>query len=171
MADVYVVGAFMEADSAAQGIKRLIDANFPVADIDVMTGVPYPPEVWGLPEPKSNLRKLAAIFWVVGAICGFTLTSGTAWLYPLPTAGKAIVTLPAYGIITYEFAMLFGMFASAIGMLFETGLPTMKKLPYHSKVTEGWPAVTVRCPDGRNVEGAEGMLKTAGAQDVVRHAM
>ncbi|MBU6429904.1 MAG: DUF3341 domain-containing protein [Cyanobacteria bacterium REEB65] len=170
MADVYVIGAFKEADTAAQGIKKLLDANFPTGDIDVLTGVPYPPEVWGLPAPKSNLRKIAAIFWILGACSGFTLTSGTGWLFPLPTAAKAIISVPAYGIITYEFAMLFGMFGTAIFTLIETRLPNLKKLPYHNKVTEGWPAVTVRCPDGRNVDSAESLLKTAGAQEVLRHA-
>ncbi len=171
MADVYVVATFPEVDTAADGIKRLLDAHFAARNIDVLTGVPYPPETWGLPALKSNIRKIAALFFAIGAACGFTVAAGTGWLYPLPTGAKAIITLPAYGIITYEFATIFGVFAAAIGTLAETRLPTMKSLPYHPKVSEGWPTVTVRCPDSQNIDNAESLLRLAGAQDVLRHAI
>ncbi len=171
MADVYVVAAFCEVDAAADGIKRLLAADFPARNIDVLTGVPYPPEIWGLPAPRSNIRKIAALFFVIGAACGFTVASGTGWLYPLPTGAKAIISLPAYGIITYEFATIFGVFAAAIATLLEARLPTMKNLPYHPRVSEGWPTVTVRCADSQNIDGAESLLRLAGAQDVLRHAV
>lgn len=170
MADVFVLGLYKGVDSAAQGIQGLLKANFAARDIDVLTGVPYPDEVWGLPEQHSNLRKFAAIFWVWGAIVGFTIAAGTAWLYQLPTAAKPIVSLTTIGVIVYEFAMLHAMFATAIGTLAETGLPDFSKKPYHPKVTEGWPAVIARCRDGRNIEEASLALQAAGAEEVIRNA-
>lgn len=170
MADVTVLGIFREVDNAAQGVQNALKANFAPRDIDVMTGVPYPDEVWGLPELKSNLRKIAPVFWITGFLTGCVLALGSAWLYPLPTGGKPIMSLPTSAIIVYELSMLFGVFSSVFGSLWEMGLPNYSKRPYHHKVTEGWPAVTVFCKDGQNVEGAENALKAAGAEEVVRHA-
>jgi len=169
MANVTVLGIYREVDTAAQGIQNALKANFAPRDIDVITGVPYPDEVWGLPELKSNLRKIAPTFWVIGFLVGLLLAAGSAWLYPLPTGGKPIISLPTSAIIIYEMAMLFGIFSSVFGALIEMGLPDMGKKPYHLKVTEGWPAVTVFCKDGQNVDGAEAALKAAGAEEIVRH--
>lgn len=170
MAHVTVLGIFREVDNAAHGVQNALKANFAPRDIDVITGVPYPDEVWGLPEQKSNLRKIAPVFWITGFIVGLLLSLGTAWLYPLPTGGKPIMSLPTSAIIVYEMSMLFGVFASVFGSLKEMGLPDYSKKAYHHKVTEGWPAVTVFCKDGQNVEGAENALKTAGAEEIVHHS-
>jgi hypothetical protein len=170
MADVTVLGVFKEVDTAAEGVQNVLKANFAARDIDVLTGVPYPSEVWGLPRLKSNLQKIAPVFWIIGFCTANLLTLGSQFLYPLPTGGKAIGTLATNAIIVYELSMLFGIFSSAIATLAESGLPNFKKLPYHNKVTEGWPAVTVLCRNGANVEGAEAALKNAGAEEVVRHA-
>jgi len=170
MADVTVLGVFKEVDTAAAGVQNALKANFTPRDIDVLTGVPYPNEVWGLPRMKSNLTKIAPVFWIVGFCIGNLMTLGSQFLYPLPTGGKSIGTLATNAVIVYELSMLFGIFASAIATLVESGLPNFKKLPYHTKVTEGWPAVTVLCRDGANVEGAEAALKDAGAEEVVRHS-
>ncbi|MBM3267527.1 MAG: DUF3341 domain-containing protein [Candidatus Sericytochromatia bacterium] len=170
MADVTVLGVFREVDNAAQGVQNALKANFTPREIDVITAVPYPDEVWGLPAQRTNLRKIAAMFWVIGFSTGTLLAGGSAWLYPLPTGGKPIFSLPTSAIIIYELAMLFGIFASAIGTLWESGLPNFNKLPYHSKVTEGWPAVTVLCRGGANVDNAENALKSAGADEIVRHS-
>lgn len=170
MADVTVLGIFREVDNAAHGVQNALKANFTPRDIDVITGVPYPDEVWGLPELKSNLRKIAPVFWIIGFLVGTLLSLGSAWLYPLPTGGKPIMSLPTSAIIIYELSMLFGIFASVFGSMWEMGLPNFSKRPYHNKVTEGWPAVTVFCKDGQNVESAENALKSAGAEEVVRHA-
>lgn len=170
MADVTVLGIFREVDSAARGVQNALEANFTPRDLDVITGVPYPDAVWGLPPQKSNLRKIAVFGWFIGALTGFTIAAGTAWLYPLPTAAKPIISLPTCAVIVYEFAMLFGVFAAAIFTLVECKLPDYRPKPYHSKVAEGWPAVTVVCRDGQNVEGAENALRSAGAEEVVRHA-
>ncbi len=169
MPDITVLGIFREVDNAARGVQNALKANFSPREIDVITGVPYPDEVWGLPELKSNLRKIAPVFWITGFCVGTLLSIGSAWLYPLPTGGKPIMSLPTSAIIIYEMSMLFGVFASVFGSLKEMGLPDYSKKPYHSKVTEGWPAVTVFCKDGHNVEGAESALKSAGADEVVRH--
>jgi hypothetical protein len=54
--------------------------------------------------------------------------------------------------------------------LTELRLPTLKKLPYHPKITEGWLAVTVDCPVEEDARRAEESLRSTGAHEVVRHA-
>jgi hypothetical protein len=169
MSDTYVLARYREVDPAAAGIQRLLGASVKPGDIDVMTGVPYPEEVWGLPESKSNIRKVAAIFWVIGACCGFTLAAGTAWLYPLPTGGKPIVSLPTAAVIVYEMSMLMGIFSVAAATLIESKLPNFKKLPYHPAVSDGHVVLSVRCTDESQATKVDEVLKASNADEVLRH--
>ncbi|MBI6545539.1 MAG: DUF3341 domain-containing protein [Cyanobacteria bacterium NC_groundwater_1444_Ag_S-0.65um_54_12] len=164
-----VLGVFPDVAGAAQGVQSLLAASFPAHSIDVLSGVPYPDEAFGLPPQQSNLTKIAPVAWIIGAICGFTLVAGSAWLSRLPLAAKPIVALPAAGVITYELAMLFGVVVTAFFTLREMRLPDWRKSPYHYRVAEGWLAVTVQCRDAMAATGAIAALKSAGAEEVTRH--
>ena len=84
-----------------------------------MTDKPKSPKVKS-GERRDFVKKL-------GTGTAGILAAGTAWLYPVQTGDKPIISLFPTGIITYEFMMLCAMLGTMLGMFLEMGLPDLKR--------------------------------------------
>ena len=74
----------------------------------------------GKPSPVRWFTLTGAIF---GGTSGFTLASLTHLNWPMIIpAGKPLVSIPAFIVITFEATVLFGCLFTLIGMLWHTGL-------------------------------------------------
>jgi len=131
------LGIFRDIESAATAVDGLVRAGFTEAQIDSLTSVPYPDGVLVRSERRSWFRWLALGGGLFGAVAGFGLAAGTAWLYPVQTGDKPIIALYPTAIICFEVAMLFAIIGTMAGMFLEMRLPELRKRPYDPAIAEG----------------------------------
>lgn len=164
-----ILGVFKDAESAAEGARRLRDAGFTSEDYDVLTANPYPEGAFGEHVKRNKLF----VFSLAGGFVGFSLalllTAGTQAAWPLVTGGKPILAIPAMMIIMYEMTLLFAMIFTVIGVIFESRLPrTSGPGPvYDTRITLGYIGLIVTVADER-ISSAQEALQQGGAEDIVR---
>jgi ActD protein len=131
------LGIFRDIETAATAVDGLIRAGFTEEQIDSLTSVPYPDGVLVRTGRRSWFRWLALAGGLAGAVAGFGLAAGTAWLYPVQTGDKPIIALYPTAIISFEVAMLFAIIGTMAGMFLEMRLPALKKRPCDPAIAEG----------------------------------
>ncbi|GAC1449327.1 MAG: hypothetical protein PVSMB11_10700 [Desulfuromonadaceae bacterium] len=132
-----ILGIFSDIESAGSAVEGLVRAGFTEAQIDSLTSVPYPDGVLVRTGRRSWFRWLALGGGLFGAVAGFGLAAGTAWLYPVQTGDKPIIALYPTAIICFEVAMLFAIIGTMVGMFLEMRLPALRKRPYDPAIAEG----------------------------------
>lgn len=138
-----MLGIFRDVESAAGAVDGLVRAGFTEAQIDSLTSVPYPDGVLVRHKRRSWFRWLALASGLAGAIAGFGLAAGTAWLYPVQTGDKPIIALYPTAIVTFEVTMLFAIVGTLVGMFLEMGLPSLRKRLYDPAIAEGCIGISV----------------------------
>ncbi|MEK6779963.1 MAG: quinol:electron acceptor oxidoreductase subunit ActD [Candidatus Deferrimicrobiota bacterium] len=167
MSGVVVIGLFDGVEKAARAGKALRSLPLPAGNITTISGVPLPDgAVCEDPRPIRFPRVVIAA-WFVGALAGLGLALATYLLYPLITAGKAIVSIPPTLIVTYEIAMLFALMATLIAGALEMGLGRFKARKVHDpRIHEGKIAVCALVEPGEQARRAAGALTEAGGTEV-----
>jgi Alternative complex III, ActD subunit len=157
------LGIFKDVENASRGVDSLLRAGFAEADITSLTSLPYPDGVLVKTDQRTWFRWLALGGGMVGALVGFFLAAGTAWLYPVQTGDKPIIALYPTGIITYELTMLFAVLGTIVGMFLEMKLPPRGKRPYDAAIGEGCIGISVFVPGAEKSRQAEEIMRQAGA--------
>ena len=169
----FVVGLFGDPESAlaAAGSIQTADLGTP----ELMSPVPMEGVEEVLGEKKSVIKRFSLFGAIFGGISGFLLAAITAVLYAHPTGGRPIITFPPYLIITYELTILFGIVFTVIGFFVSARLPNGlwtawwkqdENRPYVPEAAVDKFAVSVSCASNENVQQAETILRTAGAEEV-----
>ena len=160
-----LLGVFEDAEQVADAMTNLKESGFPVEDLDIYSGSPYPEGSFGEQEPQHRVY----VWPFIGAICGFTVallfTAGTQISYPLVTGGKPLLSIPPMTIFLYEGTMLGAIVFTVMGVLFESRLPKRRLGLYDTRITEGYVGILVSCPAERSPQ-AEQIMRAAGAEDV-----
>lgn len=165
MAKVFAL--FEELDVVVAAVDRLKAARFDPNDMELISSIPYPPHAVGLPETRTdNQSWLSFGMGAVGALAGFLLAGGTAWLYQLPTGGKPIIAMPTVGVIMYETTMLFAIWTAFFGALLMFKGWRSAREPYDPRISTGAIGLVVRMPDASRAADAEAALE--GALEVRR---
>lgn len=157
------LGIFSDVKTAAKAVESLVKAGFAEAEITSLTSVPYPDGVLVRTDQRTWFRWLAVAGGIVGAVAGFLLAAGTAWLYPVQTGDKPIIAFYPTGIIIYELTMLFAIVGAIVGMFLEMKLPPWGKRPYDPAIVEGYIGISVSVSPGERRTRADSLLKEAGA--------
>lgn len=181
-----VLGIFRDIESAGKGVEGLVSVGFTEAQITSITSVSYPDGVLVKTTRRSWFRWLSLAGGFAGAIAGFCLAAGTAWLYPVQTGDKPIIAFYPTGIVTFELTMLFAIIGAMAGMFLELGLPNWGKRPYDTAISEGCIGIsvaihsggeTVACGRGKETDECIGMIASipAGeqksrAEEIMREA-
>ncbi|MNK77385.1 hypothetical protein D3C87_969810 [compost metagenome] len=162
-----VFGLYKELDDVVGAVDALKASRFEVADIEIVSSIPYPPHTVGLPETRTqNQVWLSLGMGVAGTLFGFLLAGGTAWLYQLPTGGKPIIAMPTVGVIMYETTMLFAIWTAFFGaLLYFKGWRSSRE-PYDRRLATGGIGLVVNVRDAARVGEAESAM--AGAMEVSR---
>lgn len=145
------LGIFSDVDGAARAVDNLVREGFAESQVTSLTSVPYPAGVLVDNKRKSWFRWLALAGAIAGALGGFALAAGTAWVYPVQTGDKPIISSFPTAIITYELTMLFAMIGTVTGMFLEMRLPALKKRPYDPAISEGCIGISVSIHSGGEV--------------------
>lgn len=158
-----LLGVFANVEQAAAAVDRLVEAGYAEETVTSVTSVPYPPGVLVRTRQRGWLHWVAAAGAILGAVAGFALAAGTAWLYPVQTGDKPIVALFPTGIIAYEFMMLCALLGTMVGMFLEMGLPDLRRRAYDPAIADGLIGIAVTIASEEQRHAAEQALLSAGA--------
>jgi hypothetical protein len=120
-----VKSVYRHLDSLLEGIEALKKAGYKADDFVVTSPLPRH-EIEhmiyeGEPSPVRWFTLCGALF---GGISGFSICSFMALNWPMiMPAGKPHVSIPPYLVITFEATVLWGCFATLVGMLIHSRLP------------------------------------------------
>jgi len=138
-----ILGIFTDLESAGNGVTKLLQEGFVETQITSLSSVPYPDGVLVKTGQHDRFRWLTLASGVAGAVAGFCLAAGTAWLYPVQTGDKPIISLYPTGIIVFEVTMLFAIIGTMAGMFLEMRLPPRRSRPYDPAIAEGCIGISV----------------------------
>jgi len=158
---------FSQPDQLSAAVSSLrAEGHVPLVYTPVMT-----PEIdAALGSPGSAVRVFALVGSVGGILGAIYLTVFTAQKWGLITGGKPIISVPPYAVIAFEFAILFGALATAVGFLVLAGLPSRRRTPeYDPALTVDRYAIKLECSADAAV-GVERLLLDAGAENVRRES-
>ncbi len=162
-----LLGLFRDIDTAAAAVENLRQVGFTEEQITSLSSVPYPDEVLTRAEDGRAYRKFALLGGAGGALAGFVLAAGTAWLYPVQTGDKPIISIFPTGIITYELMMLFAIIGAAVGAFVEMGLPEVERRVYAPEIANGFIGIAVTLEAAGQRDRAEETLRQAGSVKIV----
>jgi hypothetical protein len=157
------LGVFKDIESAAKAVESLVRTGFPEKEITSLTSVPYPDGVLVKTDQRTWFRWVSLAGGIMGAVAGFSLAAGTAWLYPVQTGDKPIIAFYPTGIITYEITMLFAILGAIVGMFLEMRLPPRRERVYDPAIGEGSIGISVSTTSGSESSRAASIMKEAGA--------
>ena len=121
-----LLASFDYVDSTVDAIEELRKTRL----TEITAYTPYPEHLIeeALGYDQSPVRVFALVGGLTGAAAGFALASFTSLDWPLITGGKPILSMPAYVIIAFELAVLFGALSTVIGMFINARLPYVKPM-------------------------------------------
>ncbi len=121
-----LLASYEHLDSTVAAIKLLKKAGFKRLTVYA----PYPEH--RLDNAVGGTESPVRIFTLVGALtgaaAGFALPIFASMDWPLVTGGKPIVSIPAFVVIAFELAILFGALATVIGLLINARLPHRQRI-------------------------------------------
>ena len=170
-----VLGVFAHVDTTVRALEDLKAKGY--HDLTVYTPVPVHEieEVLERDRPVSRVRLFTLVGGLVGIISAFLLTIWTSASWGLVTGGKFLqrtptgiigASLPPFFIIAFELMVLFGGFATIIGMVVLGRLPRLKpSTSFDPRFTNDRFGVAVHCAPERATAVHE-LLRTAGAEEV-----
>jgi len=114
----------------------------------------------------SEVRWFTLIGAMTGMFSGFALTLGTDYDWPLVVGGKmaGFYSFPAYIIIAFELAILFGGAATVIGMLVMGGIPDVYAEIMDTRITNDRFVLFVPGIDEYSKQAE--LLKNHGAEEI-----
>jgi hypothetical protein len=163
---IHLIGLFHDPDSALEAAGKLKGAGFETPEILSPIPIHGVEEVLG--KKKSVIKRFTLIGAITGGTTGFLLAAITAVMFPHPTGGRPIITIPPYLIITYELTILFGILATVLGFLISARLPAIKERLYVPEAAIDKFVVSVACSSGENISRASEIMRDLGV-DEIRH--
>ncbi len=146
-----LLAVFDYVDSTVDAIEELRGAGLKT----ITAYTPYPDHLIeeALGYDQSPVRVFTLVGGMTGAAAGFALASFTSLDWPLVTGGKPILSMPAYVIIAFELAVLFGVLFTVIGLFINSRLPYVKPMiVYDPEFSAGRFGLYVTAPRERIAE-------------------
>ena len=163
MADGRLHAVFVRSADARAALHHLAQDGVPPEKVEVRSSVPLEHDV--IPV-GSKLRSRIPWTSLAGATLGgtafFLMVKLTSEAYPLPTGGMPIVPMPTTGVITFEGVAIGAVLTTVATVLFECGLPGLKKpgpLDHHLALDHV--LVSVKCDEGASTAWAAKAIETA----------
>jgi Alternative complex III, ActD subunit len=175
MATESVLGVFAHVDTTVRALEELRARGY--HDLTVYTPIPIHEieEVLERDRPVSRVRIFTLLGGLTGIVSAFLITIWTSMVWGQVTGGKFMQlapggiigsSLPPFFIIAFEMMVLFGGFATIIGMVVLGRLPRLKaSASFDPRFTNDRFGVAVHCAPERAAAVHE-LLRTAGAEEV-----
>jgi len=163
---IHLIGLFHDPASALAAAGKLKGAGFGTPELQSPIPIHGVEEVLG--KKKSVIKRFTLIGAILGGTTGFLLASITAVLFPHPTGGRPIITIPPYLIITYELTILFGILATVLGFLISARLPAIRERLYVPEAAIDKFVVSVTCDNDDSTRRASEILRDLGVGEIRR---
>jgi hypothetical protein len=175
MATESVLGVFAHVDTTVRALEELRARGY--HDLTVYTPIPVHEieEVLERDRPVSRVRIFTLLGGLTGIASAFLITIWTSMVWGQVTGGKFMQlasggiigsSLPPFFIIAFAMMVLFGGFATVIGMIVLGRLPRLKaSASFDPRFTNDRFGVAVHCAPERAAAVHE-LLRTAGAEEV-----
>lgn len=160
-----LLASFAHEDTALDAARELREKG--VGGVELFSPIPLHGAEEALGLGKSWVRVFALLGAILGAIGGFSLCVWTATRFILPTAGRAIIALPPYLLITYESTILLGVLATLLGFFVVGRFPAWRDRVYRSPSNVDRFIIAV---SGSEANQAEEILRASGADSIEREA-
>ena len=158
-----LLASFTHEDAALDAARALREKG--VAGVELFSPIPLHGAEEALGLGKSLVRTFTLVGAILGAIGGFTLCVWTATRFLLPTAGRPIIALPPYLLITYESTILLGTLMTLLGFFVVGRLPAWRDRVYRASSNVDRFVISVA---GAAASDAEEILRAAGAESIER---
>ena len=159
-----LLASFDYLDGAVDAVKSLRKSGF--SKIIAYSPLPEHHLEEALGYDQSPVRVFALVGGLTGAATGFAFTTWTSMDWPLVTGGKPIVSIPAYFIIAFELAVLFGALATVIGVFINAKLPRLRSpVVYDPGFSGGRFGIHVSAPADR-IDEARRILNDSGPAEL-----
>ena len=159
-----VVGVFGELDGTVLALRELKSKGYD--SITVYTPAPRHEIDDVLDQPTSPVRLFTLVGGLAGCAFGFGIAIAASFDWPLVVGGKPINSLPAWVVIGFECTILIGALSTVAGMLFNSRLPKLRQAAgYDPRFSNDKFGVLVMGGPSQ-VDGAEAILRAAGAEEV-----
>ncbi|NIM19089.1 MAG: DUF3341 domain-containing protein [Candidatus Latescibacteria bacterium] len=119
---------FERKEEFLEKLREIVRSGVPEKRITVLSPYPVHEVDEILPSAPSGVRVFALLGAVAGLVTGFVFTIYTVKVWPLISGGKPLVSIPAFLIIAFELAILFGSLLSFIGFLHFSRLPDVNRI-------------------------------------------
>jgi hypothetical protein len=175
MATETILGVFAHVDTTVRALEDLRARGY--HDLTVYTPLPVHEieEVLERDRPVSRVRLFTLLGGLTGIVSAFLLTIWTSAQWGQVTGGKFMQltasglvgsSLPPFFIIAFEMMVLFGGFATVIGMIVLGRLPRFRpSAAFDPRFTNDRFGVAVHCAPER-AGAVHGLLRMAGAEEV-----
>jgi hypothetical protein len=163
------LGIFTELDAAATAIEILRKSGH--RDVVVYSPMPRHELEDALDTPQTPVRLFTLVGALTGAAAGFALAIGASLDWPLITGGKPIISVPAFVVIGFELAVLFGALSTVVGFFLNARLPHMaKQAVYDPSFSAGRFGVFV-APEAGREEEVKSVFRESGAEEIREQPM
>lgn len=158
------VGIFGDLDSVVLSLRELKAKGF--GEITVYTPVPRHEIDEVLDEGVSPVRVFTLVGALTGMTTGFLVGYGMAMDWELIVGGKPINSYWIWVVLMFELAILFGALATVAGMFLNSRLPKLRRAAgYDPRFSNDRFGIMVMGGPAQ-VNGAEQIMKAAGAEEV-----
>ena len=158
-----LLASFAHEDTAVSAAAALRKKG--VEDFELFSPIPLHHADAAVGLGKSPVRVFTLLGALLGAVGGFALCVWTATRFLLPTAGRPIIALPPYLLITYETTILLGVLATLLGFFVVGRLPAWKDRAYRPASNVDRFVISVA---GTSAAQAEEILRASGAESIER---
>jgi hypothetical protein len=159
-----VVAVFGDLDATVLALRELKAKGY--EGLTVYSPVPRHEIDDVLDRPVSPVRLFTLIGGLTGTTLGFAYAISTSVDWPLITGGKPIVSIPPFIVIAFETTILIGALSTVLGMFLNARLPKLRKAVGYDPRFSNDKFGIVALGGPAQVEGAEAILRAAGAEEV-----
>ena len=158
-----LLASFRHEDTAVRAAAALREQG--VEEFELFSPIPLHDADAAVGLGKSKVRVFTLAGALLGAVGGFSMCVWTATRFLLPTAGRPIIALPPYLLITYETTILLGVLATLLGFFVVGRFPAWKDRVYQPSSNVDRFVIAVSSPSSAR---AEGILRESGAESIER---
>lgn len=160
--EVGVLSVYSYMDKLNHAIREL---NKLGEDFEVYSPTPDHHIEYALGKGPSSVRWFTLAGNITGVSLGILLTWWVNYNWPIITAGKPYMSIPAFMVIFFELFILLGVLFTVAGLFLNAGIPSLK-LPesYDPRFSDDKFGIFVRCPAERK-ESVTELLKKLEAEE------
>ena len=158
----YIMGLFKNEDQVVSTLAALKESAYTFQRVH--TPIPSHKIMAALNLKKSKVGWFTLAGGIFGLFAGFALAIFCSVQWNLIVSGKPIISLIPFFIVGFEFTILFAVFGNVIGLLTQTRLPSLKKMPHYDPRCSGEHFGVLAACEPMQVDGLKAFFQQNGGE-------